>query len=257
MAKVYNEKTMPRKAGRASADPEASKVEELVPVPSAVGKDQESKNSDEGSHEESNVIRVTASALGSIGGDDQKAEVNKVSRKDSEMSSQRGNEHKSNDAESLNNDTNGNILRRSERNAKNNQSSYGAFGRRPFKYDDFEYGPGIGQKSNVDMNPPGSVTSNKRRRKASHMTAAPFPEGGMKRSMSAKTPSTHASLTSGDNSSPSYNQGRWTCYEHFKFLEALKKYGKEWQKVQQHVSTRTSTQARSHAQKFFVKLDKK
>jgi hypothetical protein len=40
-------------------------------------------------------------------------------------------------------------------------------------------------------------------------------------------------------------------------LEALKRYGKEWQKVQQHVSTRTSTQARSHAQKFFVKLDKK
>lgn len=54
-----------------------------------------------------------------------------------------------------------------------------------------------------------------------------------------------------------YNQGRWTSLEHFKFLEALKKYGKEWQKVQQHVSTRTSTQARSHAQKFFVKLDKK
>jgi len=34
-------------------------------------------------------------------------------------------------------------------------------------------------------------------------------------------------------------------------------FGKEWQKVQQHVYTRTSTQARSHAQKFFVKLDKK
>jgi hypothetical protein len=34
-------------------------------------------------------------------------------------------------------------------------------------------------------------------------------------------------------------------------------FGKEWQKVQQHVHTRTSTQARSHAQKFFVKLDKK
>ena len=27
--------------------------------------------------------------------------------------------------------------------------------------------------------------------------------------------------------------------------------------MQQHVGTRTSTQARSHAQKFFVKLDKK
>ena len=54
-----------------------------------------------------------------------------------------------------------------------------------------------------------------------------------------------------------YNSGRWTRLEHFKFLEALKMFGKEWQKVQQHVYTRTSTQARSHAQKFFVKLDKK
>lgn len=48
-----------------------------------------------------------------------------------------------------------------------------------------------------------------------------------------------------------YNTGRWTKLEHFKFLEALKMFGKEWQKVQQHVNTRTSTQARSHAQKFF------
>lgn len=54
-----------------------------------------------------------------------------------------------------------------------------------------------------------------------------------------------------------YRIGRWTRLEHFKFLEALKLFGKEWQKVQQHVNTRTSTQARSHAQKFFVKLDKK
>lgn len=54
-----------------------------------------------------------------------------------------------------------------------------------------------------------------------------------------------------------FNSGRWTRLEHFKFLEALKMFGKEWQKVQQHVYTRTSTQARSHAQKFFVKLDKK
>jgi hypothetical protein len=40
-------------------------------------------------------------------------------------------------------------------------------------------------------------------------------------------------------------------------LEALKLYGKEWKKVQEHVKTRTSTQARSHAQKFFQKLEKK
>jgi SHAQKYF class myb-like DNA-binding protein len=52
-------------------------------------------------------------------------------------------------------------------------------------------------------------------------------------------------------------QGRWQKEEHFRFLEALKLYGKEWKKVQQHVHTRTSTQARSHAQKFFVKIEKK
>lgn len=51
--------------------------------------------------------------------------------------------------------------------------------------------------------------------------------------------------------------GRWTKEEHFRFLEALKLYGKEWKKVQQHVGSRSSTQARSHAQKFFVKLEKK
>lgn len=54
-----------------------------------------------------------------------------------------------------------------------------------------------------------------------------------------------------------FKTGRWTRLEHFKFLEALKLFGKEWQAVQKHVYTRTSTQARSHAQKFFVKLDKK
>jgi len=44
-----------------------------------------------------------------------------------------------------------------------------------------------------------------------------------------------------------FKMGRWTKDEHFRFLEALKYYGKEWKKVQEHVGTRTSTQARSHA----------
>jgi len=51
--------------------------------------------------------------------------------------------------------------------------------------------------------------------------------------------------------------GRWTKDEHFRFLVALKLHGKEWRKVQEHVRTRTSTQARSHAQKFFQKLEKR
>ena len=41
--------------------------------------------------------------------------------------------------------------------------------------------------------------------------------------------------------------GRWTREEHFRFLEALKLFGKEWKRVQMHVGTRSSTQARSHA----------
>jgi len=49
------------------------------------------------------------------------------------------------------------------------------------------------------------------------------------------------------SSQQAIKQGRWTKEEHFRFLEALKLFGKEWRKVQQHVSTRTSTQARSHA----------
>jgi SHAQKYF class myb-like DNA-binding protein len=107
------------------------------------------------------------------------------------------------------------------------------------------------------MDPPGNVAGSKRRRKANQLVAAPFQEGCLKRLVSTKTPNSHVTLTSTENSGVSFNQGRWTCYEHYKFLEALKKFGKEWQKVQQHVNTRTSTQARSHAQKFFVKLDKK
>ena len=50
--------------------------------------------------------------------------------------------------------------------------------------------------------------------------------------------------------------GRWTKEEHDRFLEALKRYGKDWKKVQEFVGTGTSTQTRSHAQKYFAKCDK-
>lgn len=54
----------------------------------------------------------------------------------------------------------------------------------------------------------------------------------------------------------SYNCGRWQPEEHQRFIEAIMKYGNEWKQVQKHVGTRSSTQARSHAQKFFVKIKK-
>lgn len=52
-------------------------------------------------------------------------------------------------------------------------------------------------------------------------------------------------------------QGRWTRSEHIKFLQALILYGRDWRAVQSFVKTRSSTQSRSHAQKFFSKIRRK
>ena len=53
-----------------------------------------------------------------------------------------------------------------------------------------------------------------------------------------------------------YSCGRWKEDEHKRFVEAIIKYGNDWKQVQRYVKTRSSTQARSHAQKFFVKIKK-
>ena len=50
------------------------------------------------------------------------------------------------------------------------------------------------------------------------------------------------------------SNGRWSQEEHDKFIEGIIKFGNDWKKVQKYVSTRSSTQARSHAQKFLLKL---
>ncbi len=54
-----------------------------------------------------------------------------------------------------------------------------------------------------------------------------------------------------------FKTGRWTHEEHQKFVEAIFIYGNDWKVVQKHIGTRTSTQARSHAQKFLIRLKKK
>lgn len=51
-------------------------------------------------------------------------------------------------------------------------------------------------------------------------------------------------------------QGRWTNEEHQLFIEGLVLYGNEWKYVQNHIKTRSASQSRSHAQKFFIKLRK-
>lgn len=49
---------------------------------------------------------------------------------------------------------------------------------------------------------------------------------------------------------------RWTDAEHDKFLEGLKLFGRQWRKIEEHIGTKTAVQIRSHAQKFFSKLEK-
>ena len=53
-----------------------------------------------------------------------------------------------------------------------------------------------------------------------------------------------------------FNSGRWKEEEHKKFIEAILQYGNEWKKVQKIIKTRSNTQARSYAQKFFLRIKK-
>ncbi|XP_074590088.1 uncharacterized protein LOC141846003 [Curcuma longa] len=50
---------------------------------------------------------------------------------------------------------------------------------------------------------------------------------------------------------------KWTKQEHEKFLEAIKLFGRAWRRIQEHIGTKTAIQIRSHAQKFFSKVDRK
>ena len=58
-------------------------------------------------------------------------------------------------------------------------------------------------------------------------------------------------------SSSSYLNGRWSYEEHIRFLKGCLLFGNNWKKVENYVKSRTSSQIRSHAQKFLIKLNKK
>lgn len=47
--------------------------------------------------------------------------------------------------------------------------------------------------------------------------------------------------------------GRWTKAEHRKFIEGLKTHGRNWKSISETIKTRSSTQVRSHAQKYFIR----
>jgi len=51
-------------------------------------------------------------------------------------------------------------------------------------------------------------------------------------------------------------QGRWSNEEHELFLRAVDQFGREWDKVHTIVKTRSLAQIRSHAQKYFQKINR-
>ncbi|KAL0055709.1 hypothetical protein WJX82_003514 [Trebouxia sp. C0006] len=50
---------------------------------------------------------------------------------------------------------------------------------------------------------------------------------------------------------------RWSEEEHEKFLEAIDRFGRNWKDIVSFVGTRSVSQVRSHAQKHFIRLEKK
>ncbi|XP_050387660.1 protein REVEILLE 3 isoform X2 [Argentina anserina] len=49
----------------------------------------------------------------------------------------------------------------------------------------------------------------------------------------------------------------WSDQEHEKFLEALQLFDRDWKKIEAFVGSKTVIQIRSHAQKYFLKVQKK
>ena len=54
-----------------------------------------------------------------------------------------------------------------------------------------------------------------------------------------------------------YNRGHWSKAEHERFIQGVQQHGRDWKKVSEEVGSRSSNQIRSHAQKHFLKLDRK
>jgi len=215
MAHAYSEENFITEIAESACNGEVSKVVENGYHESSSSKSKRSQKSLHESSRESNIIRVNADGI--ISKDDDASqgshmsdenEQEEIDNKSSDSMEQEDDDKSIDNDQSNEESSTGNVLRRSERNAKNQT---GIFNRLSFKYDDdFEYMGNLGpKKGSIEMDPPDSGSQGKRKRKNTALVPLPFNEG-LKRTMSAKTPSSHSMIPAGENNGISYNQGRWT-----------------------------------------------
>jgi len=62
--------------------------------------------------------------------------------------------------------------------------------------------------------------------------------------------------TTGEQQTQAHNTGRWTGEEHSRFLQGLQEHGKVWKSIATVVKTRSIVQVRTHAQKYFMKINR-
>ena len=102
------------------------------------------------------------------------------------------------------------------------------------------------------LKPPTPDTSKERRVQKNHITSI---DTNILKSQEKPITKQHKIITN-EVSDASRTSGRWTSEEHRRFIDALKKFGKQWKKVEEYVHTRSGAQIRSHAQKYFLKIQK-
>jgi len=65
-----------------------------------------------------------------------------------------------------------------------------------------------------------------------------------------------SSVSGTNEASENTTSGRWNAKEHELFLQGLHAHGKGWKKIAEMIQTRNVVQVRTHAQKYFQKLER-